>query len=140
MIHAHAISSVLGKRQVIAFKFAFTHAWSFVTSVLVGVLLSLYVSGAIGKVFCRAPTVGTIRMVSMSLVFAASVVVAAVVGTVVVDCRYRCGGGCGYCCSWTVLFRRLWRLWLWRLWLFRLVSLASFVDKAFSCNNIIDNY
>jgi hypothetical protein len=27
-----------------------------------------------------------------------------------------------------------------RLWLFRLVSLAGFVDKAFSGNNIIDNY
>jgi hypothetical protein len=69
MIHAHAISSVLGERQVIAFKFAFTHVWSFVTSVLVGVLLSLYVSGAIGKVFCRAPTVGMIRMVSMVFCF-----------------------------------------------------------------------
>jgi hypothetical protein len=79
MIHAHAISSVLDKRQVIAFKFAFTHAWSFLTSVLVGVLMSLYVSGAIGKVFCRPPTVGTIRMVSMSFVFAASVAVAEVV-------------------------------------------------------------
>jgi hypothetical protein len=68
MIHAHAISSVLGKRQMVAIKFALTHARSFLTSVLVGFLLSLYFSGAIGKDFCRAPTVGTSRMLSMVFV------------------------------------------------------------------------
>jgi hypothetical protein len=51
-------------------------------------------------------------------------------GTVIVDCHYRCGvcdcyggceycGGCGCCC---------------------LVSLAGFVDKDSSGDNIIDNY
>jgi hypothetical protein len=58
----------VSKRQVVAFKFAYTHASSFLISVLVGVLLSLYVSGVVGKVFCKAPTVSTSRMVSMSFV------------------------------------------------------------------------
>jgi hypothetical protein len=54
---------------------------------------------------------------------AVAAVAVSVGGTVVVDCRYRCGvcdcyGGCECC----------------------LVSLAGFVDKAFSGDNIIDNY